>query len=305
MNKWDGKWYEKIVTQGYEYQRDGRPHDIAFFPLYPFLTWVLMGTGLGFAAAGTIVSNTAFLGALYLLYQRTAEHYGHQTARWAVAALAWFPLSVFCFVTYAEALFLPVTLGFLQAFEKQYYWLAALLAALAALCRIPGMTLIPAIVVCASWDRLPWRAYLPALFGFLGIATFVIYQATRFHDPLAFVHMQASWMQNSFLVELPRIHHPINLMRIFVWPAAVVLLYSLRRKLCRLDLAYALCSLLLILLARNMSSGHRYVFGIAPVFAAAGLWFRTRPRIATVFMVLSAAGLLLESVAWAWYHFIG
>jgi len=105
MNKWDGKWYEKIVTQGYEYQRDGRPHDIAFFPLYPFLTWVLMGTGLGFAAAGTIVSNTAFLGALYLLYQRTAEHYGHQTARWAVAALAWFPLSVFCFVTYAEHYF--------------------------------------------------------------------------------------------------------------------------------------------------------------------------------------------------------
>jgi hypothetical protein len=264
-----------------------------------------MRTGLGFAAAGTIVSNLAFLGALYLLYQRTAEHYGELAARWAVAAMAWFPLSVLCLATYSEAVFLLVTLAFLQAFEKRYYWLAGLLAGLAALSRVPGITIVPTVMVFAFRERLRWRAYLPVLFGSLGLAAFMGYQAVRFQDPLAFVHASLAWEREPLSQVMSRVFHPINLMRILAWPTAVVLFWSLRRKICRLDLAYAAFSLLLILLSRNVNSVHRLVFGIAPVFIAVGLWFSERPRIATVSILVSAVGLFLESVAWAWDHFIG
>ncbi len=305
MTQFDGKFYEGIVIKGYEYRPDRRVNTVAFFPLYPFLVWVLMRTGLGFAAAGTIVNNFAFVGALFLLHQRTAEHYGGPAARWAVAAMAWCPLSVFCMVTYSEAVFLLVTLAFLQAFEKQYYWLAGLLAGLAAVSRVPGITIVPAVVVCAFSERLPWRAYLPALFGSLGLASFMGYQAVRFHDPLAFVHASLGWEREPLAGVFSRILHPINLMRILAWPTAVLLFWSLRRKICRLDLLYAAFSLLLILVSRDVKSMHRLVFGVAPVFIAVGLWFSERPRIGSVSILVSAFGLMLESVLWAWNHFLG
>jgi len=305
MNLLDGKWYEKIVVQGYEYQRDGRPHDIAFFPLYPGLVWALMRTGLGFAAAGTIISNLAFLGALYLLYLRTAEHYGNSAGRLAVAAMAWFPLSVLCSAVYSESVFLLVTLAFLQTFEKGHYWSATVLAAIATFCRVPGIVIVPTVIVLGVADRLPWRAYLPVLSSLLALSSFMWYQAFRFHDPLAFVHVQAAWEHVTLSSVLSRIYHPINVMRISACPAAILLLWSLRRKLCRLDLLYAGFSLALILLSLQLNSIHRYVFGIASVWVALGLWFSEHRRVGITAVVLSAAALPFESVAWAWHHFLG
>jgi len=305
MTYWDGKWYERIVTEGYEYQPDGREHNIAFFPLYPILVWIVMRTGLGFAAAGTLVNNLAFLGVLYILYQRTAEHYGQTAAHWAVAALAWFPLSIFCFVTYSEAVFLVVTLAFLQTFEKRYYWAAGLFAGLAAISRVPGITIVPTVVVFAAWEKLAWRAYLPAMFASLSLAGFMGYQLAHFQDPLAFVHASLVWQHVPLSEVMFRILHPINLMRVLAWPAAFLLFWSLRRELCRLDLLYAAFSLLLILVSRNIHSVHRLVFGIVPVFLAIGLWFSKRPYAGTVWIFVSAVGLLFESVVWAWDHFIG
>lgn len=305
MNQWDGIWYERVVTDGYDYRPDGREYDINFFPLYPGLVWLLMRTGLGFAAAGTIVSNLAFLGALYLLYQRTAEHFGSSAGRWAVAAMAWFPLSVFCSATYSEAVFLLVTLAFLQAYEKERYWLAALLAGLVAIARVPGITIVPAVLIFAFTNKLPWRAYLPALSASLALGIFMGFQGFRFHDPLAFVHAQVNWEHSNLSEVVSKFYRPNNMLRILLWPTAVLLLWSLRRKVCRLDLLYAGFSLALILYSMRVGSAHRYVFGIAPVFVAAGLWLSQRPRLATAGVIVSAAALSFGSVAWAWGHFLG
>ena len=304
MNQWDGKWYEKIATSGYEYQPDGREHDISFFPLYPALVWLVMRTGLGFAPAGIIISNLAFLGALYLLYQRTAEHNSKSAARWAVAAMAWFPISVLCSATYTESLFLLLTLALLQAFEKEHYWMAALLAASVALCRVPGITIAPATVLFAFLRRLPWRAYVPAAAACLALAAFMAFQAVRFNDPLAFAQEQAIWRQLPAADMLLRFYRPNNLLRIAAWPAALVLLWFVRRQLCRLDLLYTAFSLALILYSWRLTSVHRFFLGIASISIAAGIWLSKRPRLAVALVSISAAALCVESVEWAWNHFI-
>jgi hypothetical protein len=63
--------------------------------------------------------------------------------------------------------------------------------------------------------------------------------------------------------------------------------------------------LALILLSLQLNSIHRYVFGIASVSVALGLWFSEHRRVGITAVVLSAAALPFESVAWAWHHFLG
>jgi Gpi18-like mannosyltransferase len=51
---WDGAWYRKIATLGYDYARDGKYHSIAFFPLFPLAIRAVMTFGLSSQVAGTL-----------------------------------------------------------------------------------------------------------------------------------------------------------------------------------------------------------------------------------------------------------
>jgi hypothetical protein len=130
------------------------------------------------------------------------------------------------------------------------------------------------------------------------------FQALRFHDPLAFAHEQEIWRQLPVGDMLLRFYRPNNLLRIGAWPAALVLLWFVRRQLCRLDLWYAAFSLALILYSWRLTSVHRFFFAIASISIAAGIWLSKRPRLAVALVGISAAALCVESVEWAWNHFI-
>jgi Gpi18-like mannosyltransferase len=109
FSHWDGAWYRKIATLGYDYANDGKYHSIAFFPLFPLVTRGLMTLGVPFEVAGTLVNNLALLGAMLLLYRWVQERYGIAAARWSTAVLAWCPFSLYGTVTYTEGLFLLLT----------------------------------------------------------------------------------------------------------------------------------------------------------------------------------------------------
>src|SRR5919199_2906159 len=87
FSHWDGAWYRKIATVGYDYANDGKYHSIAFFPLFPLVSRVVMTLGLPFDVAATLVNNLAFLGALFLLYCWAKERYDINVARWATVVL--------------------------------------------------------------------------------------------------------------------------------------------------------------------------------------------------------------------------
>src|SRR2546421_4928105 len=137
-NHWDGFNYVRIAQFGYQ-----SVYDLAFFPLFPALIWTI-GHLLGnwsYLFVGTVISNLALLGALFVIYQLAVESLGEQVARRTLLYLCIFPTAFFFFAPYNESLFLLLTASAFLALRRQKWWLAGALGFLAALTRSAGLLL--------------------------------------------------------------------------------------------------------------------------------------------------------------------
>lgn len=189
----DGAWYARIAHGGYEYAPDGRQHDVAFFPLYPLVVALLMRlSALPYDVAAPLVSNIAFLGALFVVAAWIRERHDPAAARWCVATLCFLPLSLFASVAYTEGLYLLLTAGALRDFERARYGRAAIWGALAAATRLAGVALSPAFLFSALRMRRSGAA-MAAFAVLLGPAAFALYCYAAFGDPLAFIHAEFAW----------------------------------------------------------------------------------------------------------------
>ena len=130
-NVYDTTIYTKIAETGYE----SDPGFLtAFFPGYPLL--IKLASVLVFGntlLAAILVSNIAALIFFWYLYRLVEADYGHITARRAVILSALFPSSFFLFMGYTEAPLLAFTVSALYYGRQQKWWLAGLLAGIAAL----------------------------------------------------------------------------------------------------------------------------------------------------------------------------
>jgi Gpi18-like mannosyltransferase len=196
FSRWDSRIYETILTKGYRFQNDGKGYNVAFFPLYPLLIQGAMYLGLSFNAAGTLINNFAFLGALIVLYVWINEQHGRSAARWATAVLAWCPFSLFGSVIYTEGVFLLCSISALRAFERQQYGWAAFWGTLTTAIRPPGIALVPTFLVVAWQERRQAIAYLTALMTSLGLLLYMAFCWIRFGQPLAFVLTQRGWQSD-------------------------------------------------------------------------------------------------------------
>ena len=194
---WDGVWYQKIATFGYEYVSDGHAHSVAFFPLFPLLCHSLMRLGLPFPIAGLVVSNLAFFGALLVVYLWTQEQFKPTIAAWTVLVLSCCPLSLYSSLAYTEGLFLLLSTLSLRAFDKGHYAWAAGWGALTTATRITGVTLIPTFLWLAWRQKRPWIAYVAALASGSGLILYSTYCALKFGDPLVFLHVQKGFGHRS------------------------------------------------------------------------------------------------------------
>ncbi|XGW00624.1 MAG: mannosyltransferase family protein [Leptolyngbya sp. BL-A-14] len=190
---WDSVHYLGIATKGYEYATDGVGHNVAFFPMLPLLIKAGMMLGLSPELAGALVNNAAFLGALMVLAGWVNDRYGQTVARWAVAALAWCPFSLFGTVVYTEGLFLLCSTAALRAFDRREHAWAAFWGCVASGTRLPGLTLAPAFLWVAWKERRSWSAYLAAIAAAGGALLFSLFCWVQFHDPLAFLKVQKAW----------------------------------------------------------------------------------------------------------------
>ncbi|MBF2063399.1 MAG: hypothetical protein IGS39_03035 [Calothrix sp. C42_A2020_038] len=196
---WDSVWYYKIATSGYNYGPDvvHNQYAVAFFPLYPLLSWILMQFGLSFPVAGLLVNNLAFFGAVILFYVWVQEIGGEDTARWATAALVWCPYSLYGTVIYTEGLFLLFSISALRAFDKKQYVWAGLWGALSTATRITGIALLPAFFLTAWITRRRFTAYITSFAVVCGVLVYSLYCAFKFGDPLAFLHAQRGWRSSA------------------------------------------------------------------------------------------------------------
>ena len=305
FSHWDGKWYERIVMNGYDYANDGNQHSIAFFPLLPLIIRGVMMLGLPFEVAGTIVNNLAFLGALLLLYSWTKERHNTNVARWTTAVLAWCPLSLYGSIIYTEALFLFLTTAALRAFDQRQYVWAAVCGSLASATRATGITLLPAFLFTAWRERRSPIAYAASLAVPLGLISFSMFCAIRFQDPLAFAHAQKAWAQPTWwdIFQDAISVGKDGLIKVVMVFGGGYLLWDFRSKLSTVAVAYGFCSLLLLIFSGALLSVHRYVYGIVSLSLALGLLFSQQPRWGYVILIWFAISLYLCAInfsIWNW-----
>ena len=194
--RWDAVHYLNIAVFGYE------ANLIVFFPLYPWLVGALDAVVGDPAIAAFSVSGISSLVAALLLYRLVAAEMGPTIARSSVWFLLIFPTAYFLHIGYTEGLFLALALASLLAARTDRWWLAGILGALAALTRVNGLLLVPALVMEAvlQWwpDRPVWRWRWLAIgivpFGFLG---YLAVNQVVFGNPLAFLSLQAEGWDRS------------------------------------------------------------------------------------------------------------
>lgn len=147
-NAWDAPHYLEIARSGY--QTTGEAANwIVFFPGYPYATrfadWVVPGNLL---AAAFVVSGVASVAAALLLaYLARTDGADDAQAGRAVWFLLIFPTAYFLHIPYTEGFFLMLVLGSFLAARTGHWATAGIVGALAALSRINGILLIPALAV--------------------------------------------------------------------------------------------------------------------------------------------------------------
>jgi hypothetical protein len=193
---------------------------LAFFPLFPILTWLTATILRGFRPpaplpinaaewtpllAGVLVADVAALLAFWLLFQLVREETGDEDmAKRAVLYTAVFPLAFYYALPYAEAIYLAASIGAFLCTRRRRWVGAGLCAAAASATRPFGILLLPVLaleIILAARQRelsgVAWgRALLGLLLAPIGLIGFMVFLQRRTGDALAFVHVQqADWLR--------------------------------------------------------------------------------------------------------------
>jgi hypothetical protein len=214
--RWDSMWYEAIVNDQPRFLPAG--HSSAnFFPFYSWISWLLslplramLDHERAFYVGGFIVSAVSFLLGLIAVERLASRLAGADVAVRCVWLIAVFPFSFFLTAVYADALYFCLAAWSLALAYEERWQAACALATLAAMTRIPGLALFPAIVLeYLRRNDFALRAlarFVPSLAILaIGPITILLFDYLRYGDPLAFLHArQQGWNRASGFSALQR-----------------------------------------------------------------------------------------------------
>jgi len=192
--RWDSGWFLAIAHHGYV----GLSDSTAFFPAYPLamrgLGWFLLGHDL---LAGMIVSLLACAAAFVVLWRLGLPLVGEESTRRGLLYLAIFPTTLFLLAVYSESLYLLLSAAAFEAAASARWSRAGLATGLAALTRVAGIMLLPALVLLA-WRSPDRRGALARLSLALPLmAAWPLYLWVQFRRPFLFLSAQhAGWDRN-------------------------------------------------------------------------------------------------------------
>jgi len=207
-NRWDAWHYLDVAVYGYMAHDPGITPTysltgdldlfIVFYPLYPWLVGAVNWLVHEPVVSGFVVSGVASLFVAPLLYRLVRVDEEHEVAMRSAWFLLIFPTAFFLHIPYTEALFLALALGSFLAARTGRWWLAGVLGGLAALTRVNGLVLIPALAAEAAtqwFERPPEERRLHAEWLAIGLVPlgFAVYLGVNFlvyGDPLAFLRIQ-------------------------------------------------------------------------------------------------------------------
>jgi len=171
-NRWDAPHYLDLIVFGY---RDGDssglvgpngyrsiyPDDLAlfivFYPLFPWVSALVNALVNDPLVSAFVVTTVASLVVAPLFYRLVRHDEEPAVAMRAAWFLLIFPTAYFLHIGYTEALFMALVLGSFLAARTERWWLAGILGGLAALTRVNGLILIPALAAEAftQWLQRP------------------------------------------------------------------------------------------------------------------------------------------------------
>jgi Gpi18-like mannosyltransferase len=149
LASFDAAHYFAIAQHGYS----GSVIERAFFPLFPLLLagshglLHLVGLAVSYALLGTLIAVGCAYGALRVLRRLLELDLGREAAGKYVWPLAAAPYAFILLAPYTESLLLLTSVGSLLAARKRRWWLAGALGAAASACRLPGLIVVPALLV--------------------------------------------------------------------------------------------------------------------------------------------------------------
>ncbi len=320
----DGEHYLSIAIFGY------KALEQAFFPVYPllinFITLPfrddLYSSLLSATIGGILISNIAFLFALFILFKLVKEDYTEEVGVWTLLLLLAFPTSFYFGSVYNESLYLLLSVSSFYAARKKGWLLAGVLGMVASATRVFGIILFPALLI-EAWQQKNNKA-IPYLFLIpLGLIGYMLYQWITVNDPLAFYHLQqiVGQQHQAGIVLLPQVYYryikilldtslivPIYqtmVLEIFVGTLFLVApLYGYIQRLRLSYVFYALVGFLLPSIQGSLSSIPRYVIVLFPSFIAMALlvckfpiWIRILIIVGSV-LWLSAETILFLRGYW-------
>lgn len=214
--RWDSFWYESIVDAHPRFLPAGHSN-ANFFPFYSWVSWVValpirafLDAEHAFYVGALIVSSVSLFLALKAVERIASQLAGPDVAMRSVWLIAVFPFSFFLTAVYADALYFCLCAWSLAFAYGKRWPLACVLAAMAAMTRIPGIALFPALALeyLRQHDcKVVSIKRAAGLVAILAVAPIVIgsYYHWRYGDPMAFLHArQAGWNRASGLTALMR-----------------------------------------------------------------------------------------------------
>jgi 4-amino-4-deoxy-L-arabinose transferase-like glycosyltransferase len=188
-SQWDSGRYLAIAQVGYAID----PSDKAFFPLYPILIRFGAWSQQAALITGVVISIGALAASLYLLYRLVELESDAETARLAVAVVAFFPMSLFFSAVYSDSLFLALSLASFYSARRGWWARAGVAGGLAAATRFVGVLLLAPVAlmyVGAIRGRFDRRALFMLLIP-AGALAYFVYQAAHgsFLAPLHAEHL--------------------------------------------------------------------------------------------------------------------
>lgn len=277
-SRWDSFFYTDIAQHGYHLTPGNTLSNIVFFPLYPFLIYILAPfVGTNFVLAGWLVSILSLIGAVVIFYKLLKEFHPTIDPETPIFYLLIFPTAFFLNAVYTESLFLFLSLlTFYYAFKGRF-GVTGIFGILAALTRVTGILLfIP--VLWEFFRRHGVRkifsfSFLPLLLIPLGAFLFFLYHYFVFGDFLLFFKVESAWgrafqfNKDHFLL----LSHPsvVNLFLDFVFStfALIAAYHVFKQKWVSYGL-YILATLGVALSTGTFMSIGRYILVLFPIYIA-------------------------------------
>lgn len=188
--QFDGVHYLTIVEKGYK----GTGLIQAFFPLYPFLIYLITWNHLNPIWIGVALSTLSFGFGLVLLYKLLIMDEGDLIAKRTIVGLLLSPVSFYFTALYTEGLFFLLLVSSFYFARKQQWGWASIIGIFAAATRLVGIFLIPALLY-EFWQQRKQltHKHAVALLPLLGLGGYMVYLQRVFHDAFLFLNVQESF----------------------------------------------------------------------------------------------------------------